>query len=208
MSSAPTDERDAATVEVTMPESGSPAGALVIAWRRRPGEPVEADEPLCVVAWDGNTAEIDSPASGVLRMLAVGAGNRAATGETLALIDTAVREPKPEPEPEPEPVLEVEPEPEPEPVLEVEPEPAPEPEPEPEPVLEPVLEVEEPAGEPVPSALVRDAPVHPAEHVEMGRFLSPAVRRFAREYELDPGEVEGTGRDGRVTLADLRRSAC
>jgi pyruvate/2-oxoglutarate dehydrogenase complex dihydrolipoamide acyltransferase (E2) component len=231
MSFAPTDGQEATTVEVTMPDTGSPDGARVIAWRRRPGEPVEADEPLCVVAWDGNTAEIDSPAAGVLRMLAVGAGHRAATGATLALIDTAVREPEPEPEPEaefepeaeraPGPEADVEPEPEPDPEPEPEPEPAPEPAPEPEPVPEPELEPEpeeldavpiavveaEPAGDPVPAALLRDAPVHPAEHLELRRFLSPAVRRFAREFELDPAKIEGTGRDGRVTLADLRRAA-
>jgi hypothetical protein len=55
MSSARTEAEEqalAGTVEVTMPETGSPNGARVIAWRRRPGELVDGNEPLCVVAWD------------------------------------------------------------------------------------------------------------------------------------------------------------
>jgi len=33
--------------------------------------------------------------------------------------------------------------------------------------------------------------------------LSPAVRRLVAEYNLDPGELEGTGRGGRLTRADV-----
>ena len=51
---------------------------------------------------------------------------------------------------------------------------APEPEPEPEPELEPA---------PAP--------------------LSPAVRKLVAEHDLDPAEIEGTGKDGRLTKADV-----
>jgi 2-oxoglutarate dehydrogenase E2 component (dihydrolipoamide succinyltransferase) len=33
--------------------------------------------------------------------------------------------------------------------------------------------------------------------------LSPAVRRLVREHELDPSAITGTGRDGRLTKADV-----
>ncbi len=39
-----------------------------------------------------------------------------------------------------------------------------------------------------------------------GAFLSPAVRRFAQETGFDITTITGTGREGRVTLADLVRS--
>ena len=257
-----TDPDRVTRVEVTMPVTGSEAGAQVLDWRRAPGEAVSVDEPLCVVSVNGVTAEIDSPASGVLRTVVVAPGQRATAGATLALIDVGVAEPEPEngstppatPEPEPEPVgepepeLEAEPEPEPlpgpepeldpqpdrptvdpesvlaeaerllgareekagaevetaiEPEAEVEPEPeielAPEPEPDPEP--EP-----EPEPDPVPIALTRDAPRAAPGPVEYDRFLSPAVRRLAAEHGLDPEAVEGTGRGGRVTLADMRNA--
>jgi pyruvate/2-oxoglutarate dehydrogenase complex dihydrolipoamide acyltransferase (E2) component len=99
-------EGDAVTsVAVTMPETGSEAVARMIAWHRGRGESVETHEPLCIVAWDGVTAEIESPASGVLEMLVVAPGQPIATGATLARIDVpAEREPAPPPEPEPDPV--------------------------------------------------------------------------------------------------------
>jgi pyruvate dehydrogenase E2 component (dihydrolipoamide acetyltransferase) len=179
-----------------MPETGSGHGAAVVAWLKHPGERVEAEEPICLVAWDEFSAEVTSPAAGVLRMLAVAPGEGAATGASLAVIDVGVRSPIPEvaeppaaaPEPEP-----IEPEPEPEPQIY-------------QPELEPIASLEpEPvaATEPVPEALVRDAPVGDPEPVELGGFLSPAVRRFAGEHGVDPALVAGTGRDGRVTLRDL-----
>ncbi len=35
------------------------------------------------------------------------------------------------------------------------------------------------------------------------KFLSPVVRRLAREHDIDPSVIEGTGRDGRVTRNDV-----
>jgi len=176
-----------------MPETGSGHGATVVAWLKHPGERVEAEEPICLVAWDEFSAEVTSPAAGVLRMLAVAPGEAAATGASLAVIDVGLRSPIPEPT---EPPL-VEPEPEPE-IYQPELEPIDSFEPEPDTEPEPVAE-----SEPVPDALVRDAPVADPEPVELGGFLSPAVRRFAGEHGVDPASFAGTGRDGRVTLRDL-----
>jgi 2-oxoglutarate dehydrogenase E2 component (dihydrolipoamide succinyltransferase) len=36
--------------------------------------------------------------------------------------------------------------------------------------------------------------------------LSPAVRRAVREHRLDPAAIEGTGRGGRITRADVDRA--
>jgi len=35
--------------------------------------------------------------------------------------------------------------------------------------------------------------------------LAPAVRKLVTEHGIDPGEVDGTGRDGRITKADVLR---
>ena len=35
------------------------------------------------------------------------------------------------------------------------------------------------------------------------KFLSPVVRRLAREHDIDPSVIDGTGRDGRVTRNDV-----
>jgi len=43
-----------------------------------------------------------------------------------------------------------------------------------------------------------------AVFVDEGRSLSPAVRRLLAESGLEPGEVAGSGRDGRITRNDVR----
>jgi pyruvate dehydrogenase E2 component (dihydrolipoamide acetyltransferase) len=200
-------------MDVTMPETGSPDGAMVTSWLRLPGDRVEAGDGLCLVAWDGNVAELESPESGVLRMLAVEVGRTVPAGTTLARIEAPTPvlrplsvEPEPQPAPtrDPEPAVDLEPVPEPEPELDSEPEPEPvvELEPDPEPELMPEPEAERAAA--VPEALSRDAPVAPAAALELEGFLSPAVRRFVVAHEVDPGRIEGSGRGGRVTLADVR----
>jgi 2-oxoglutarate dehydrogenase E2 component (dihydrolipoamide succinyltransferase) len=37
--------------------------------------------------------------------------------------------------------------------------------------------------------------------------LSPAVKRALLQHNLDPGQIEGTGRDGRITRADVDKAA-
>lgn len=143
-----------------MPETGSADAAAVVAWLKQPGRRVEAGEPICLVAWDDVTAEVTSPATGVLRMLALAAGHRAATGTSLAVIDVGVRS---------------------------------------------TSALASPSSEPdaVPDGGPNAAPVAQPGPFDLGGFLSPAVRRFSQEHGVDPGPVEGTGRDGRVTLRDL-----
>ena len=75
------------SVAVTMPDTGSRSVARVIAWRRGRGERVDAHEPLCLVAWDDVTAEVESPAAGVLQTLVAATGQPIATGATLARVD-------------------------------------------------------------------------------------------------------------------------
>lgn len=41
------------------------------------------------------------------------------------------------------------------------------------------------------------------ESSSAGKPLSPSVRRLVEEHELDPAKIRGTGRDGRLTKADV-----
>ena len=45
----------------------------------------------------------------------------------------------------------------------------------------------------------------PAEPPEGAEKLAPAARRLVTEHGLDAGEIEGSGRDGRITKADVLR---
>lgn len=68
----------------------------------------------------------------------------------------------------------------------------------------------EPDAEPPPPAAVREEPPSPAPaapapagRTAAAAFLSPVVRKLAREHGIDPAAVQGTGRDGRVTRNDV-----
>ena len=56
----------------------------------------------------------------------------------------------------------------------------------------------EPAAEAAP-------PASPAIGARRELRLSPSVRRACLQHNVDPAEIEGTGRDGRITRADVDR---
>ena len=73
-----------------MPATGSETPVTVTAWLKHPGEIVADQEAICVVEWGEDSAELASPADGVLRMVTVAAGERVIVGSTLAVVDVAV----------------------------------------------------------------------------------------------------------------------
>jgi pyruvate/2-oxoglutarate dehydrogenase complex dihydrolipoamide acyltransferase (E2) component len=73
-----------------MPQMGvSIAEATVVEWRKRPGDQVEADEPLLEISTDKAESEVPAPASGRLARVMVGAGETVDVGTVLATIETA-----------------------------------------------------------------------------------------------------------------------
>jgi pyruvate dehydrogenase E2 component (dihydrolipoamide acetyltransferase) len=205
-----------------MPETGSETGTTLVGWLVESGQPVEIDEPICLVSWKETTAEVGSPATGVLRMLSVGAGVTVPTGTSLALIDTQVatqgedqvEDPEPEAEPEPQAM----PEPEAEPpdrddgensrhIRKNSPEAA-----DGESADASAEAVDAPLApsprtQPVPQQLLRNAPVEGPSQSDLASFHSPAVRRLAAELAIDLDNIAGTGLSGRVTLRDVRAQA-
>jgi 2-oxoglutarate dehydrogenase E2 component (dihydrolipoamide succinyltransferase) len=68
----------------------SVAEGTILEWRKRPGDPVEADETIADVTTDKVDVEIPCPADGRLSELLVEAGATVAVGTPIAVIDTAV----------------------------------------------------------------------------------------------------------------------
>jgi 2-oxoglutarate dehydrogenase dihydrolipoamide succinyltransferase (E2 component) len=82
----------AETVEVTMPQMGvSVAEGTIVEWRKRPGDWVEADEPICDVTTDKVDVEIPSPATGRLERILVEPGATVSVGTPLAEIDARAK---------------------------------------------------------------------------------------------------------------------
>jgi pyruvate/2-oxoglutarate dehydrogenase complex dihydrolipoamide acyltransferase (E2) component len=75
-----------------MPQMGvSVAEGTIVEWRKRPGDWVEADEPVCDVTTDKIDVEIPSPASGRLSKILVEPGTTVAVGTPLAEINAEAR---------------------------------------------------------------------------------------------------------------------
>jgi pyruvate dehydrogenase E2 component (dihydrolipoamide acetyltransferase) len=171
-------------VDVVMPQMGvSVSEGTVTKWLKNVGDTIEADEPLLEISTDKVDTEVPANASGVLSEILVQEGETVGVGTVLARIGgeaAAPAEPTPE-SPKQEPPSEP-------------PKAAAEPEPEPEPAPQPAA----PAAPP--------APTEPAGNGHAGNehtFVSPVVARIASEHGIDPGQLEGTGRGGRVTKRDI-----
>jgi pyruvate/2-oxoglutarate dehydrogenase complex dihydrolipoamide acyltransferase (E2) component len=96
VSSSPTEVRDVGggtrTIEIAMPQMGiSVAEGTIVAWRKRPGDWVEADEPVCDVSTDKVDVEIPSPAAGRLGRIVVEPGETVAVGAVLAELDVEAK---------------------------------------------------------------------------------------------------------------------
>ena len=76
------------SVSVSMPQLGeSVTEGTVTRWLKKEGERVEVDEPLLEVSTDKVDTEIPSPASGILRGIAVDEDETVAVGAQLATIE-------------------------------------------------------------------------------------------------------------------------
>lgn len=79
---------------VTMPALGQDVvEATVTRWLKQVGDRVEAGEPLVEVSVDKVDTEIPAAASGILSEIKAPTGGTAAVGTTIAVIESAVRNP-------------------------------------------------------------------------------------------------------------------
>jgi pyruvate/2-oxoglutarate dehydrogenase complex dihydrolipoamide acyltransferase (E2) component len=84
--------RTSQAVEVNMPQMGvSVAEGTIVAWRKRVGDWVEADEPIVEISTDKVETEIPSPASGRVSEILVEVGSTVDVGTLLARIDADSR---------------------------------------------------------------------------------------------------------------------
>jgi 2-oxoglutarate dehydrogenase dihydrolipoamide succinyltransferase (E2 component) len=83
---------DSTGIQVLMPQMGvSVAEGTIVEWRKRPGDWVEADEPVCDVTTDKVDVEIPSPASGRLERILVEPGATVPVGTPLAELDAEAK---------------------------------------------------------------------------------------------------------------------
>jgi pyruvate dehydrogenase E2 component (dihydrolipoamide acetyltransferase) len=183
-------------VDVVMPQMGvSVSEGTITKWLKAEGEPVEADEALLEISTDKVDTEVPSPASGTLTQILVQEGETVEVGTKLAQIGGAAAGAA-EAAADKAPAGELA---------------------QAEAVPEPATKAAADASMAAASEGVGDvAPSSPgsgpseAEAAPAGdgasngkSFVSPVVARIATEHGVDPGQVQGTGRGGRVTKKDI-----
>ena len=190
------------TIDVVVPDIGDFESVDVIEVLVAVGDQVGFEDSLITLESDKATMEIPSPAAGVLAELKVEVGSKVSEGDVIAVIGAESAEvespPVPDAETDSDSDSEPEPEPEPEPDSEAEPKSEEQPETEPEQKREPEPETK-PAPRPAAASSVSEA----AAAEGGSSYASPAVRRLARELEVNLARIQGTGRKGRVSKEDL-----
>ena len=141
------------TIEIRVPQlPESVADAVLVAWRKQPGEAVSRDESLADLETDKVVLEVPAPAAGVIKDFKVQPGATVKSGDLLAIFEEGAA------------------------------------------VVAPAKSSKSAKSAPVA------ATVAPAASAAK---LGPAARRLVEENQVDPAAVAGSGRDGRISKADV-----
>ena len=181
--------------EIKLPEIGEgTAEGEIIKWLVTEGQAVEEDTPLVEVMTDKATVEIPAPFSGTVLDLRAKEGEVVDVGAVILLIDRGEQADSSNPSDAREVGVASQPHDDADPVV--------------------PIAAEEVAADPVAAAQAMaraelDSEAEETAVWEVPRAASgatpttPATRRLARQLGVDLQEIQGTGKGGRVTKADL-----
>ncbi len=210
---APSGGGSATGTEVTLPALGeSVTEGTVSRWLKEVGETIEVDEPLLEVSTDKVDTEIPSPVAGTLLEVRFGEDDVAEVGAVLAIVGDADAAPEEdattdsaetEKEEKADPTTQAGTDPD-----DVEPDTAAPAE------VEDKSAEEKPKSKPAPpqsedqSPEVKAAVARRASEAEGdGAYVTPLVRKLAREHDVDLSSLSGTGVGGRIRKQDVLKAA-
>ncbi len=162
---------------VSMPQLGETVTeGTVLRWMKQVGDGVAEDEPLVEISTDKVDTEVPSPVAGIVSDILVGEGETIKVGTAMVVIGQDGNGTVVG-DGESSATGPASP-----PPVTATADPAP------------------PPSRPAPAPPIRS---RPRARRGTGQFLSPVVRRLAREHGVDPTAVKGSGKDGRVTRNDV-----
>jgi 2-oxoglutarate dehydrogenase E2 component (dihydrolipoamide succinyltransferase) len=165
--------------EIRVPTLGeSVTEATIAQWYKKPGDAVAMDEPLCELETDKVTIEVPAQSAGVLAEVVVNEGETVEVGALLGSIGEGAGTATPA-------------------VSEAAAASAETPQAE-------TASGSEKAQEPTPSPAA--SAVSSSTSFDTSA-LSPAARLVVQEHGLDPAQITGTGKDGRLTKEDALKAA-
>jgi pyruvate dehydrogenase E2 component (dihydrolipoamide acetyltransferase) len=169
-------------IDVSVPDIGDFKDVPVIEVLVKQGDEVKVDQSLVTLESDKATMDVPSPIAGKIAEVVAKVGDKVSVGTLIARVETAGAAAQ-----APAPAKEVK---------------------EAAPAAPPAAKEPSPAPAPAspPPAPPAAAPVAagPAKPDFSGVFAGPAVRRLARDLDLDLNTIRGTGDNGRVTRQDVK----
>ncbi len=163
-----------AKIDVKVPDLGDFKDVPVIEVLVKPGDPVKVDQSLLTLESDKATMDVPSPVAGTIADVVAKVGDKVSMGVLIARIEAAGADAPPAAAPST---------------------------PAKEPAATPPAQTAAPAA---PAASVPAAVSGPAKADFSGVFAGPAVRRLARELDLDLNLIKGSGEKGRITREDVK----
>ncbi len=163
------------SIDIKVPAMGeSVTEATVARWFKKEGDAVKRDEPLLELETDKVTVEVPAPADGAIESISVQAGSTVQVGTILgAIAEGKSGAVSTTPASNPQAAA-----------------------PKPVEALKPV------PVQAAPAAAQASAPA-PAPKPATDAPVMPSARRIAEESGLNPAQVNGSGRDGRVLKGDM-----
>lgn len=165
-------------IDIIVPVEQEGTKAVVRTWLKAVGDRVDVNDPLVELETDKVAVEVPAPAAGVLREILLHRDEDAAPGAVLGRIAAVAEVVGHEPD---SPAL---------------------------PSSTPFgLSLSKP-GLSDPAEEEKNRPSTSSGRTELRELrLSPSVKRALLQHNLDPTAIEGTGRDGRITRADVDKAA-
>jgi len=172
------------STEIRVPQlPESVADATLVTWHKQPGDPIRRDENLADLETDKVVLEVPAPSNGVMQEIRVPSGTVVTSGQVLAVIEEATGVSAAAPA---APAVRA--------------------------ASAPAAAREAASTAPARTAAAQSTPAAAprvasaaasAEAPRDNGRLSPSVRRLVEENHLDPAAIRGSGRDGRLTKADV-----
>ena len=164
--------------DIFVPDIGDFADVEVIEVLVSNGDSINAEDSLITVESDKAAMEIPAPESGVIKEFKINVGDRISEGTLMMLLEPSTGG-----------------------SAEAAATPAEE---EAKPAVAAPAPVSKPAPAPAPTSQ-RKSPTAKIDEVSFSKaYASPSIRKFARELGVNLGQVDGSGRKGRITKDDVQ----
>src|SRR3954470_3362336 len=174
-------------IEVKVPDIGDFKNIPIIEVLVKPGDSVNAEDPLIALESDKATMEVPAPQAGVVKDIKVKVGDKVSQGSLVLMLDAAASAAAPAKAaaPAPQPAAE-----------------------QPAKAAQPAAPTPKPAAPAAASSAAAASPTASLEPIDEAKMKAvhagPSVRQFARELGADLSKITGSGPKGRILREDVQ----